>query len=258
MSHQTDANSPKSELRKADATEESSHQRQLQSVSAAQVRYLSIEGEPDAIGVTNNHLFWSEDRQDFVTAGALRIGEALRRTDGTVARLVKSVPKRGPPTEVYNLEVDAQHVYHVGRSGILVHNNYEGTERVYALYKDGVPVYFGLSSDVTRRVKEHAKDKVFDYMQELTEPLEHGAARTLEGGLIRDKLETMITGSEGYSGGIAAALEAVGLQNRNRGRVAENWIDSIGSVQQLKDSKLWDYVDFGGGRKFHPDGTIVP
>src|SRR5690606_21971760 len=30
---------------------------------------------------------------------------------------------RGPPVAVYNFEVDGEHVYHVGTTGVLVHNS---------------------------------------------------------------------------------------------------------------------------------------
>ncbi|MCA9228709.1 MAG: hypothetical protein KDA47_24000, partial [Planctomycetales bacterium] len=50
--------------------------------SAGNVIRLDIAGEPDSIGVTDNHPFWSEDRQSFVPAGELRPQENLRRADG--------------------------------------------------------------------------------------------------------------------------------------------------------------------------------
>ncbi|NQV23133.1 MAG: hypothetical protein HQ518_02100, partial [Rhodopirellula sp.] len=38
---------------------------------------VSIDGESDPIGCTSNHPFWSHDRQDFVEAGTLKIGERV-------------------------------------------------------------------------------------------------------------------------------------------------------------------------------------
>jgi hypothetical protein len=75
------------------------------------------------VGCTESHPFWSEDRQDFVPARDLRIGECLRtRTAGTVS-ILKIAPR---PQEkvVYNLEVLGEHVYEVSELGILVHNAY--------------------------------------------------------------------------------------------------------------------------------------
>lgn len=90
--------------------------------SAANVIHLQIEGEPDTIGTTDNHPFWSADRHEFVEAGQLRLGETLLLANGTPARLTRVTPHTGPPAPVFNLEVDADHTYHVGANGVLVHN----------------------------------------------------------------------------------------------------------------------------------------
>jgi rhodanese-related sulfurtransferase len=74
--------------------------------------------------VTSNHPFWSADRQAFVEAGQLQVGEQLQQADGTLVQITRITPHTGPPVEVYNLEVDAEHVYHVGAGGVLVHNTY--------------------------------------------------------------------------------------------------------------------------------------
>ena len=75
----------------------------------------------DEIGCTASHPFWSEDRQDFVEAGRLRQGERIRTRLEQVAAVVAVKPR--PPTDwVYNLEVQGEHVYEVGPSGVLVHN----------------------------------------------------------------------------------------------------------------------------------------
>ena len=84
---------------------------------------LEIENEAAPIGTTDNHPFWSEDRQEFVEAGELKIGETLRLADGRTTCLTSITPRAGPQT-VYNLEVSGEHVYHVGNTGVLVHNSY--------------------------------------------------------------------------------------------------------------------------------------
>ena len=89
---------------------------------AANLLSVEVEGLPEPLGVTTTHPIWSEDRQDFIPAGLLTVGEQLRNLDGTPARIVRITPHRGPPVPVYNLEVDAQHVYRVGQTGLLVHN----------------------------------------------------------------------------------------------------------------------------------------
>ena len=84
---------------------------------------LSIAGQPEPILCTGNHPFWSEDRQDFVRADSLQPNETLRTTTGTTT--VTSLSHIVGSTPVYNLEIHGSHVYHVGTSGVLVHNGNE-------------------------------------------------------------------------------------------------------------------------------------
>jgi hypothetical protein len=90
--------------------------------AAANVVELFTSDSHDPIGVTENHPFWSEDRQEFIPAGELRPGERLRKADGSFAQVTDIVPRQGPPVPVFNFEVDGQHVYFVGVDGLLVHN----------------------------------------------------------------------------------------------------------------------------------------
>jgi len=91
--------------------------------TVSQVINLQIEGEDQPIGTTPNHPFWSEDRQAFVRADSLRVGERLLQADGVTKRIVSSMLRPRLSTNVYNLEVESQHVYHVGVGGALVHNS---------------------------------------------------------------------------------------------------------------------------------------
>ena len=74
-------------------------------------------GEP--IGVTDNHLFWSVDRQEFVPIGEMEIGERVQTYHGETKRIASKLPRPGPPKEVYNLEVYGEHVYFVGDEALL-------------------------------------------------------------------------------------------------------------------------------------------
>ena len=87
---------------------------------SAKVIDLHIEGVDKSIGTTTNHPFWSEDQQQLVAAGELRIGERLRTLGGT-PRLLRVV-QRPKPEAVYNIEVQGVHVYYVASAGVLVHN----------------------------------------------------------------------------------------------------------------------------------------
>lgn len=91
--------------------------------SAGNVLDLRTEGSDKSIGVTANHPFWSEDRRSFVAAGELESGETLRLADGGTTT-VAGIASRGTTEVVYNLEVEGQHVYCVGRVGLLVYNTY--------------------------------------------------------------------------------------------------------------------------------------
>ncbi len=103
----------------------------------------------DTIGTTSNHPFWSVDRQAYVQAGLLRIGERLHTYSGDTKRVISKLARPGPQP-VYNLEVFAEHVYYVGRDGVLVHNTYD-SKYVYGLFKDDALVYVG-SGDFKRAV----------------------------------------------------------------------------------------------------------
>ncbi len=81
---------------------------------------LSIAGQQEPILCTGNHPFWSEDRHDFVRADSLKPNETLRTTSGSTT--VTSLTHIPGSTAVYNLEIHGTHVYHVGSSGVLVHN----------------------------------------------------------------------------------------------------------------------------------------
>lgn len=80
-----------------------------------------VEGEAEPIGATSQHPFWSRDRDAFIPAGELRIGEELKTALGTSTR-VTSIEIRAGPETVYGLEVAGEHVYQITNAGLLVHN----------------------------------------------------------------------------------------------------------------------------------------
>lgn len=93
-----------------------------QAANAFDLTIVDEQGQGQAkIGVTGNHPVWSEDRQDFVRVDMLAIGEHLRDTQDRLLQ-VGSIEPRAGPGEVYNLEVDVEHVYFVSSAGVLVHN----------------------------------------------------------------------------------------------------------------------------------------
>ena len=91
--------------------------------AAENILYLDITGLDEPLGVTDTHPIWSETRQEFVIAGKLEFGEQFPSLTGKTAQLTSIMPHRGPREIVFNLEVDAEHVYAVASNGLLVHNS---------------------------------------------------------------------------------------------------------------------------------------
>ena len=86
--------------------------------TSGEVYDLKLESE--FIGVTTMHPFWSVDREAWVSAIDLEIGETLKTLTGTT--VIESRSRREEPETVYNIEVEGDHVYRVGDSGVLVYN----------------------------------------------------------------------------------------------------------------------------------------
>jgi hypothetical protein len=90
--------------------------------ASGEVLDIVVDGLAEPIGCTGAHPFWSEDRHEFIPARDLRLGETLGTESGTLRQITRITPRRGPPVPVFNLEVDAEHVYYVSVDGVLVHN----------------------------------------------------------------------------------------------------------------------------------------
>jgi len=82
---------------------------------------LLVEGETEPTGVTDNHPYWSVDRQKFIEVGHLQNGEHVQTVNG-LAKVASITPHHSNET-VYNLEIQGEHVYRVGSLGTLVHND---------------------------------------------------------------------------------------------------------------------------------------
>jgi hypothetical protein len=73
------------------------------------------------LGVTGNHPIWSVDRQDWIEAVELNIGEKVKTYAGVST--LKTRKKIEGTHKVYNLEVYRNHNFMVSEDAILVHNN---------------------------------------------------------------------------------------------------------------------------------------
>ncbi len=81
---------------------------------------LHLEEVDEPLGVTANHTMYSADRDAFLTAGELQVGERLRLLNGLTHIL--SIEHVAGEQRVYNLEIHGAHVFHVTSRGVLVHN----------------------------------------------------------------------------------------------------------------------------------------
>jgi hypothetical protein len=84
------------------------------------VEILGPSGEIETLEGTAIHPIWSLDRNDWVPLGELEAGEQLLAADGLA--IVLAVHHLRTAVPVYNIEVHGEHVYEVGKFGVLVHN----------------------------------------------------------------------------------------------------------------------------------------
>ena len=70
--------------------------------------------------MTGTHPVCSVDRNDWVSVADLEIDEEVKTLNNTTT--VESIEKTDRVETVYNIEVEGEHVYRVGESGLLVHN----------------------------------------------------------------------------------------------------------------------------------------
>lgn len=76
--------------------------------------------EENPLGVTANHPLYSNDRDDWIAAGELKLGEQVTTVGGTATLTAKT--QRPGLHKVYNMEVHRSHSYYVSQFGILAHN----------------------------------------------------------------------------------------------------------------------------------------
>ncbi|RZU16408.1 intein/RHS repeat-associated protein [Kribbella rubisoli] len=84
------------------------------------VMNVSVDGE--SITTTEDHPFWSVTDGRFERADELAAGELVLRADGKSGRVSGLDLASARRDVAYNLTVEGIHTYHVGRIGVLVHN----------------------------------------------------------------------------------------------------------------------------------------
>ncbi len=144
------------------------------------------------------------------------MGEHLQRADGTLTQVTRITPRRGPPVEVFNLEIDAEHVYHVGDGGVLVHNTYVYTEEINDVLR-----YVGITDDYARRAKEWARSG------RLIQPIAKGLTRTEA-----RELEEAILWIYGRTrqGGLANQIRSISITNPNYSLHLQNGLKRLGDL----------------------------
>ena len=154
-------------------------------------------GSAETLEPTALHPLWSVDRDRWIQAGELGVGEHLLTKTGTVT--VASIDRLEGAHPVFNFEVAGAHTYVVSGLQIKAHNQcpqltpktplpkeLQGGRLtdVYVGKKPSLPrVYAGISVDVGKRQRQHGLGRF--YLEHLTlEPVPRGAARAIEEALI--------------------------------------------------------------------------
>lgn len=103
----------------------------------AEVWDLDFGSGSGPMGVTTNHPLYSAERQAWIEAGKLRIGERVCTISGEVC-LSGKILRAGRHT-VYNLEVHRSHTFFVSPQGVLAHNTYPDvpTSETTAILRNG-------------------------------------------------------------------------------------------------------------------------
>jgi hypothetical protein len=88
---------------------------------------LRVEGEPEPLRPSINHPFWvlrgPSQQAAWIVADSMRVGDLVLDLKGEWRKVLSVKTLEGMQT-VYNFEVDDNHDYFVGTTGLLVHNSF--------------------------------------------------------------------------------------------------------------------------------------
>jgi hypothetical protein len=87
------------------------------------ITIVDQQGDEQTITATDKHPFWAVDLHQWVDATALKPGQWLRTSAGTLVQ-VKALQRWTQTAQVHNLSVTGPHTYYVlaGQTPVLVHN----------------------------------------------------------------------------------------------------------------------------------------
>ncbi|TGK12921.1 hypothetical protein EHO62_19030 [Leptospira kmetyi] len=87
--------------------------------------------ENETFHTTWNHPFWVVNEQAWVQVKDLKVGDIVQLKDGSEVPISKISSYSVSMTKVYNLEIEENHTYYVGKDGVLVHNyDYAATQKL--------------------------------------------------------------------------------------------------------------------------------
>jgi hypothetical protein len=84
--------------------------------------YINSAGQNETIRPTASHRFYSLDRKGWIHIGDANKGEQLQGFNNDIITVLSCQPL-GKTERVYNMTVEDEHVYHVGKLNLLTHNN---------------------------------------------------------------------------------------------------------------------------------------
>ncbi|MDR2439866.1 MAG: HINT domain-containing protein, partial [Planctomycetaceae bacterium] len=83
--------------------------------------YKNSTGQNETIRPTSSHRFYSLDRKDWIHIGDANSGEKLQGFNNDIITVISCQPL-DKTKRVYNMTVEDDHVYHVGKLNLLAHN----------------------------------------------------------------------------------------------------------------------------------------
>jgi hypothetical protein len=92
------------------------------------VMEVRLVGQKQVLEPTDRHRLFSVTRNDWIPTAQLKAGEELATKTGTAT--VEFVEAKLGTHRVYNIEVEAEHCYFVGASGVLAHNACNVTRKI--------------------------------------------------------------------------------------------------------------------------------
>ena len=195
----------------------------------AQTLRLVVNGT--AIETTKEHPFWNVDINNWCKAETLVSGSRVLLADGDYGVVEESILiEHSAPVTVYNFEVEDNHTYYVGISGILVHNQCDSmfaSERSKAV------------RDAWKREAEAVKNGVSKYnwtSAEKTQLLKFGKIRGYEGHHIKTVKELAGTAKEYL---ISSADDIVFLTKQNHAYVHPGGFKNPTDINRLVELLPW-------------------